>query len=109
MEVAAAAVVAEQAITTPAEAAVAYGVMRPTPAHTATYTRIPSSTSLPRIHHSIVVINEHAYVFGGEDDKGELAGDSVEIIKLSDLGIEKAGEHGTVEKDPMCGITSDVF
>lgn len=94
MEAAAVAVAAEQAVSTTAEVGMAYGVMKPTPTHSATYSRIPCSTSLPRIHHSIVVINEHAYIFGGEDDKGELVGDTVEIIKLSSLGVEKAGDHG---------------
>ena len=86
-EVAAAAVAIEQTVGTAVEAGVAYGIAKPTPPHTATYSRISSKAFLPRVHHSLTVVHGKAYIFGGETEKeGELAGDEVHIVTLPIAG-----------------------
>ena len=92
MEVAAGLVAAEQVASTAVEAGVAYGIAKPTPPLTATFTRISSEAFLPRIHHSLTVINGRAYIFGGENEKGELAGDEVHIIALPLKGVGNVGK-----------------
>ncbi|KAL9124501.1 MAG: hypothetical protein Q9217_006171 [Psora testacea] len=75
MEAAAAALAAEQVASTAVEAGVVYGVAKPTPPLSATFSRISSEAFLPRLHHSLTIVNGQAYVFGGEMQDGELAGD----------------------------------
>ena len=88
MEVAAGAIAAEQAVSTAVEAGVVYGLAKPTPVHIATYSRISSKAFLPRVYHSLSVVNGKAYIFGGETAKGELAGDEIHIITLPIAGRE---------------------
>ena len=92
MEVAAAAVAAEQVASTAIEAGVVYGIAKPTPQLTATFTRIASDAFLPRIYHSLTVINGQAYIFGGETEAGQLAGDEVHIINLPLKGVGNEGK-----------------
>ena len=92
MEVAAGVVAAEQVASTAVEAGVVYGVAKPTPPLTATFTRISSDAFLPRIYHSLTVIGGQAYIFGGEDEKGELAGDEIHIISLPLKGTQNEGQ-----------------
>ncbi|KAG8525231.1 uncharacterized protein KY384_008875 [Bacidia gigantensis] len=91
MEVAAGAVVAEQAVSTAVEAGVAYGIAKPTPPLSATFTRISSPAFLPRLKHSLAVVNGQIYLFGGEDETGKLAGDEVHIVSLP---LKSAGNEG---------------
>ena len=92
MEVAAAAVAAEQVASTAVEAGVIYGVAKPTPILTSTFTRISSEAFLPRIYHSLTIVDGQAYIFGGETETGELAGDEVHIIRLPLKGAENEGK-----------------
>ena len=87
MEAAATALAAEQIASTTVEAGVVYGVAKPTPPLAASFTRISSEAFLPRLHHSLTVVNGQAYIFGGETDDGKLAGDEMHIISLP---LEKA-------------------
>ena len=82
MEAAAVGIVAEEVVSTSIQAGVVYGVAKPTPALSATFKRISNETIIPRINHSITVIDGSAYMFGGETDTGKPAGDEVHIIGL---------------------------
>lgn len=82
MEAVAVGIVAEQVVSTSIQAGVVYGVAKPTPALSATFKRISNETIIPRINHSITVIDGSAYLFGGETDTGKLASDEVHIIGL---------------------------
>ena len=76
--------VAEQVVSTTLEggALAAYGLAQSTQPLTATYTRISSDAFLPRTNHSITVVYGQAYIFGGEEEPGKLAGDEVHIVSL---------------------------
>ena len=91
MEAAAIALAAEQVASTTVEAGIVYGVAKPTPALSATYTRISSEAFLPRLNHSLTVVNGQLFLFGGETDDGNLAGDEVHIVSLP---LKKAGNEG---------------
>ena len=91
MEVAAAAVAAEQVASTAVQAGVVYGVAKPTPSLSATFTRISSEAFLPRLYHSLTIFNGQAYIFGGEIEDGKLAGDEIHIVSLP---LKKAGNEG---------------
>ena len=93
MEAAAVGIVAEEIVSTSIQAGVVYGVAKPTPALSATFKRISSETIIPRINHSITVIDGSAYLFGGETDTGKLAGDDVHIIALPSA-------HGAEQSKP---------
>ena len=85
-------IVAEQVISTTVEggALAAYGLAQSTQPLTATFTRISSDAFLPRTNHSITVVNGQAYIFGGEEKPGKLAGDEVHIVSLP---LKKAGNE----------------
>ncbi|MDI1493521.1 MAG: hypothetical protein OHK93_005311 [Ramalina farinacea] len=82
MEAAAVGIVAEEVVSTSIQAGVVYGVAKPTPALSATFKRISNETIIPRINHSVTVIDGSAYLFGGETENGKLASDEVHIIGL---------------------------
>ena len=94
MEAAAAGLVAEEVVSTSIQAGVVYGVAKPTPPLSATFTRISSETFLPRINHSLTIVDGSAYLFGGETDSGKLAGDEIHIIRLPST---KGGNQGQPE------------
>ncbi|KAL8880374.1 MAG: hypothetical protein Q9198_002200 [Flavoplaca austrocitrina] len=75
-------VAVEQTASTVVEAGVAYGIAKPTTSHIATHSRLSSEAFLPRIHHSLTVVNGKAYIVRGETEKGEFAGDEIHIITL---------------------------
>ena len=85
-------IVAEQVVSTTVEggALAAYGLAQSTQPLTATFTRISSDAFLPRTNHSITVVNGQAYIFGGEEKPGKLAGDEVHIVSLP---LKKAGNE----------------
>ena len=85
--------VAEQVVSTTLEggALAAYGLAQSTQPLTATFTRISSDAFLPRTSHSITVVNGQAYIFGGEEEAGKLAGDEVHIVSLP---LKKAANEG---------------
>ena len=84
--------VAEQVVSTTIEggALAAYGLAQSTQPLTATFTRISSDAFLLRTNHSITVVNGQAYIFGGEEEPGKLAGDEVHIVSLP---LKKAGNE----------------
>ena len=86
-------VVAEQVVSTTVEggAVAAYGLAQSTQPLSATFTRVSSEAFLPRSNHSLTVVSGRAYVFGGETETGELAGDEVHIVRLP---LKKAGNEG---------------
>lgn len=77
-------IVAEQAVTTTIEgvALASIGIAQKTLPLSATLTRVSSPGFLPRSSHTLTVVNDHAYIFGGEDEHGELAGNEVHIVAL---------------------------
>ncbi|KAF2138119.1 uncharacterized protein K452DRAFT_256985 [Aplosporella prunicola CBS 121167] len=83
-EIAAGAVVAEQVVSTAIEGGVVAGVAlsRRTMPLKATFTRIAISDLIRRHSHSITVIHDKAYIFGGITETGALAGDEVHVITL---------------------------
>lgn len=85
--------VAEQAITTTIEgvALASIGLAQKTLPLSATLTRISSPGFLPRSSHTLTVANDHAYIFGGADEHGELAGNEMHIVALP-LKSKGAGE-----------------
>lgn len=85
-------VAAEQVVSTTVEggAVAAYGLAQPTQPLSATFKRISSPAFLPRSHHSLVVVDGRAYIFGGEEENGKLAGDEVHIVTLP---LRKKGNH----------------
>ena len=102
---------AEQAVSTTVQAGAlaGYGLAQKTMPLTATFNRVASEGFLPRSLHSLVVIGERAYIFGGESAPGELAGNEVHIITLPSSSVRESdyqcvpslGEHEE-EKDVPC-------
>lgn len=86
-------VVAEQVISTTVEtgAVAAYGLAQSTQPLSATFTRVSSEAFLPRSNHTLTVVSGQAYIFGGETEEGQLAGDEVHIVSLP---LKKAGNEG---------------
>jgi hypothetical protein len=76
--------VAEQAVSTTIEGAAlaSIGIAQKTLPLSATFTRISSPGFLSRSYHTLTVVNDHAYIFGGETEHGELAGNEVHIVAL---------------------------
>lgn len=76
--------VAEQAISTTVEGAAlaSIGIAQKTLPLSATLTRISSPGFLPRSSHTLTVANDHAYIFGGTDEHGQLAGNEMHIVSL---------------------------
>lgn len=93
-------VVAEQVLSTTVEggAIAAYGLAQSTQPLSATFKRISSPAFLPRSNHSLTVLAGRAYIFGGEDEDGKLAGDEVHIVTLP---LKKKGNHAG-EVDYKC-------
>ena len=86
-------VAAEQVVSTTVEggAIAAYGLAQSTQPLSATFTRVSSEAFLPRSNQSLNVVSGQAYIFGGEVEEGELAGDEVHIVSLP---LKKAGNEG---------------
>jgi hypothetical protein len=86
-------VAAEQVVSTTVEAGgvAAIGLAQSTQPLSATLTRVSSEAFLPRSKHSLTVVSGQAYIFGGEYERGKLAGDEVHIVSLP---LKKAGNEG---------------
>lgn len=86
-------VVAEQVVSTTVEAGAvaAIGLAQSTQPLSAAFIRVSSEAFLPRSNHSLTVVAGRAYIFGGEVEPGELAGDEVHIVSLP---LKKAGNDG---------------
>ncbi|KAI0173053.1 hypothetical protein GGR52DRAFT_541728 [Hypoxylon sp. FL1284] len=88
-EIAAGALAAEQVVSTGVEAGVAYSVARPTMPLKATFTQIGSTSdstsrsSLIRSHHTLTIVGDKAYIFGGQTSHGKLANNNVHSVALS--------------------------
>ncbi|KAF5020574.1 hypothetical protein F66182_7406 [Fusarium sp. NRRL 66182] len=88
-EVAAGVIAAEQAISTGVEVGVAATVARPTQPLTAVLSQIATtpekdnSLSLARSHHTVTVIDNKAYIFGGKKGDGQLCNNDVHAISVS--------------------------
>ena len=89
-------VAAEQVLSTTVEggAIAGYGLAQSTQPLTATFKRISSPAFLPRSNHSLTVLAGRAYIFGGEDENGNLAGDEVHIVTLP---LKKGNHNGEVD------------
>ncbi|UPK91199.1 hypothetical protein LCI18_002134 [Fusarium solani-melongenae] len=87
-EVAAGAIVAEQIISTGVEAGAAAIVARPSQPLTVVLTQIATtpveddSLALARSHHTVTVINNRAYIFGGNKEDGQLCSNEVHAVSL---------------------------
>ncbi|KAI1760024.1 hypothetical protein GGR53DRAFT_511487 [Hypoxylon sp. FL1150] len=88
-DIATGALAAEQIISTGLEAGVAYSIGRPTMPLLASFTQIAStsdsisSSSLNRSHHTLTVVGDKAYIFGGLTSQGKLADNNIHSIALS--------------------------
>lgn len=91
-------VAAEQVLSTTVEggAIAAYGLAQSTQPLSSTFKRVSSPAFLPRSNHSLTVIADRAYIFGGEDENKKLAGDEVHIITLP-LKNKKGNHDGEVD------------
>lgn len=67
-------------------AALVKGVTHPTHPIEANLTRI-SSVPLPRLQHTISVVKNRAYIFGGEKSPGQLADNDMHIVILPSSGV----------------------
>ncbi|MCJ1428059.1 hypothetical protein MMC29_005966 [Sticta canariensis] len=76
--------VAEQVVSTTVEGAAlaSIGLAQSTQPLSATFTRITSEAFLPRSSHTLTVVEGRAYIFGGKNEKGVLAGNEVHIVTL---------------------------
>lgn len=88
-EIAAGALAVEQVVSTGVEAGVAYSVARPTMPLQASFTQLGSTSddisrsSLNRSHHSLTIVGDKAYIFGGRTSQGKLANNNIHSITLS--------------------------
>ncbi|KAK5006414.1 hypothetical protein LTR28_006533, partial [Elasticomyces elasticus] len=87
-EIAAGALVAEQVLSTTIEGGViaGYAVAQPTMPLKATFSQLavtPDGDSLKRSHHTVSVVGDKAYIFGGEVASNKLAGNEVHIFSLN--------------------------
>ncbi|XXG95336.1 hypothetical protein Hte_001597 [Hypoxylon texense] len=83
-EIAAGALAAEQVVSTGVEAGVAYSVARPTMPLQASFTQFGStSDNISRSHHTLTVIGDRAYIFGGRTSQDKLANNNLHSIALS--------------------------
>ncbi|KAF4970569.1 hypothetical protein FSARC_2434 [Fusarium sarcochroum] len=97
-EIAAGAIAVEQVISTGIEVGAAATVARPTQPLTAVLSQIArtpendNSLSLARSHHTVTVIDNKAYIFGGKKDDGQLCNNDVHAVSL--LGDQQGeGEY----------------
>src|SRR5690242_7583968 len=67
-------------------AALVKGVTHPTHPIKANLTRI-SSVPLPRSQHTISIVKNRAYIFGGEKSPGQLADNDMHIVILPSSGV----------------------
>ncbi|KAK4143421.1 uncharacterized protein C8A04DRAFT_37432 [Dichotomopilus funicola] len=88
-EVAAAAIAAEQAVATGVEAAAAVAIAAPTLPLKISLTHLPNPApegsphpALARSHHTLTVLNNKAYIFGGQDPSGALCPPGIHTLTL---------------------------
>lgn len=86
-EAAAAAVVAEQVVSTGVEAGAAASLAVPTQPLTVALSQIATtseddSLALARSHHSVTIIGDKAYIFGGQKEDGSLCTSDVHAVAL---------------------------
>ncbi|KAI0129697.1 hypothetical protein BJ170DRAFT_731273 [Xylariales sp. AK1849] len=101
-EVAAGAVVAEQVISTSIEAgAASYAVGKPSNGLKASFTQIATASedgtnnSLARSKHSLTVVGDRAYIFGGQTEAGQVASNGVHSFALPAQGKPQSEYHLT--------------
>ena len=88
-EVAAGAIAVEQVVMTGVEAAAAVAVAKPAGPLKGTLSQITvpleqdTLSSLARSHHTVTVIGDRAYIFGGEQSDGQLCDTDVHAVSLS--------------------------
>ncbi|EJT75627.1 hypothetical protein GGTG_05560 [Gaeumannomyces tritici R3-111a-1] len=88
-EIAAGAIAAEQVVMTGVEAAAAVAVAKPTGPLKGTLSQVTvpleqdTLSSLARSHHTVTVIGDRAYIFGGEEAGGQLCNTDVHAVTLS--------------------------
>ncbi|KAL8307088.1 hypothetical protein RB597_001229 [Gaeumannomyces tritici] len=88
-EIAAGAIAAEQVVMTGVEAAAAVTVAKPTGPLKGTLSQVTvpleqdTLSSLARSHHTVTVIGDRAYIFGGEEAGGQLCNTDVHAVMLS--------------------------
>ncbi|KAF2015760.1 hypothetical protein BU24DRAFT_491969 [Aaosphaeria arxii CBS 175.79] len=87
------AIAAEEVVSRGAEVGLAaYMIAKPTMPLKATYTRIatadddPSRRSLSRSNHTLTVISNKAYIFGGETDHDDVASNDIHAITIASTG-----------------------
>ncbi|KAI9779882.1 MAG: hypothetical protein M1835_004615 [Candelina submexicana] len=109
-------VAGEQVVSTTIQggAVAGFAVARPTMPITATFSRIPTTVSLPRASHSISIIKGRAYIFGGEIADNDLAGNEMHIVTLPSSGVEDADYRclpalGSDVPAPRAGHTASVI
>ncbi|KAF4993232.1 hypothetical protein FGRMN_6596 [Fusarium graminum] len=96
-EIAVGALAAEQVVSTGLEVGVATTVARPTQPITAVLSQIAStpkddtSLSLARSHHTVTVIDNKAYIFGGKTDDGKLCNNDIHAVAIG--GQQGEGEY----------------
>lgn len=99
--------VTEQVVSTTIEGAAlaAIGLAQSTQPLSVKFTRFTSESFLPRSSHTLTVVGGRAYIFGGKNEKGELAGDEMHIVTLP-LKTRTDGESDYICV-PALGIEGD--
>ncbi|KAM5347377.1 hypothetical protein ACJ41O_010382 [Fusarium nematophilum] len=88
-EVAAGAIVAEQVVVTGVEAGAAAAIARPTQPLTAVLKQIAAAPvnddalALARSHHTVSIIDNKAYIFGGKKEDGRLCSNDIHSVSLA--------------------------
>ena len=87
------------------------GLAQKTQPLSATFTRITNGAFLPRFDHTLSVVSERAYIFGGKKENRSYAGNEIHIVtlplKTRDEGdadykcVPALGEEGTEQKVPV--------
>ncbi|KAI1846418.1 hypothetical protein JX265_011903 [Neoarthrinium moseri] len=101
-EIAAGVVAAEQVVSTTVQAGAAgYAVGKPSNGLSATFSQLATaspdgtSNSLARSNHSLTVVGDRAYIFGGQTDAGKLATNHVHSFALPTKDKAQADYHLT--------------
>ena len=74
-------------------AAAAYVVAKPTMPLRGEFTRITTTSSLPRTNHTISIVKGVAYIFGGRDAEGSLADNTIHTYTLPSGDTSPAADY----------------
>ncbi|SMR63442.1 unnamed protein product [Zymoseptoria tritici ST99CH_3D1] len=106
-EVAAGLVVAEEVVSTTVQAGAAtYAVAKPTMPLKATFTQIAAAKdeetrqALTRSDHSVTIIKDKAYIFGGVTTDGELASNEIHSVDFSSNETPSSAEYALLPANP---------